>query len=99
MSEAHLRKPASMWLAVTTLFGLAGTVAGLLPVIMAWSGVRSGSVSFGTALLTMVPYCSLMVCPIIAWWMLLRQRYKLALIIASPPIVIWLLSMLINAIR
>lgn len=99
MSEAHLRKPASMWLAVTTLFGLAGTVAGLLPVVLVWSGVREGTVSFGTALLTMVPYCSLMICPIVAWWMLLRQRYKLALIIASPPILIWAVSMLINAIR
>ncbi len=99
MSEAHLRKPASMWLAVTTLFGLLGTVAGLLPVILVWSGARSGTVPIGTALMTMVPYCSLMICPIIAWWMLLRQRYKLALIIASPPIAIWAISTLINSIR
>lgn len=99
MSEAHLRKPASMWLAVTTLFGLAGTVVGLLPVILVWSGFRSGSVSLGTALLTMVPYCSLMICPLVAWWMLMRRQYKLALIIASPPIVMWTVSMVINAVR
>ena len=99
MSEAHLRKPASMWLAVTTLFGLAGTVVGLLPVILVWSGFRSGSVSLGTALLTMVPYCSLMICPLVAWWMLMRRQYKLALIIASPPIVMWISSTLINAVR
>ena len=99
MSEAHLRKPASMWLAVTTLFGLAGTVVGLLPVILVWSGFRSGSVPLGTALLTMVPYCSLMICPLVAWWMLMRRQYKLALIIASPPIVMWTVSMVINVVR
>lgn len=99
MSEAHLRKPASLWLAVTTLFGLAGTVVGLMPVILVWNGFHTGSVSLGTALLTMVPYCSLMLCPLVAWWMLLRRQYKLALIIASPPIVMWVIATIINAIR
>lgn len=98
MSEAHLRKPASMWLAVTTLFGLAGTVVGLLPVVLVWSAARAGTVPFTTAMLTMVPYCSLLICPLIAWWLLLRQKYKLALIVASPPIIMWLISMVINAI-
>lgn len=98
MSEAHLRKPASMWLAVTTLFGLAGTVVGLLPVVLVWSAAREGTQPFTTALLTMVPFCSLLICPLIAWWLLLRQQYKLALIIASPPIVMWAISMIINAI-
>lgn len=88
-----------MWLAVTTLFGLAGTFVGLLPVILVWGGFRAGTVPLSTALLTMVPYCSLMLCPLIAWWMLMRRQYKLALIIASPPIVMWSASVLINAVR
>lgn len=90
MSEAHLRRPAALWLAVTTLFGLAGTVVGLLPVVVKWAAFRAGDTSFASALLTMVPYCSLMVCPLVAWWLLLRGRYKLSLIVASPPILMWL---------
>ena len=96
MSEAHLRKPASLWLAVTTIFGLLGTVAGLFPVIYIWSQFRAGDESLLRALMTMLVYSSLMLCPIIAWWMLLRRQYKLSLIIASPPILIWVISTIIN---
>ena len=96
MSDAHLRKPAALWLAVTTLFGLAGTVVGLLPVVLTWAAFREGQIGFGTAFLTMVPYCSLMLCPLAAWWLLLRRKYGLALIVATPPILMWAISLIIS---
>jgi hypothetical protein len=90
MSEANLRKPASLWLAITTLFGLAGTFIGILPVVATLNAARAGTVGPGLAIATMAIYCSLLLCPLTAWWMLLRRQYRLALIIASPPILIWL---------
>ncbi|WP_292053786.1 MULTISPECIES: hypothetical protein [unclassified Brevundimonas] len=96
MSQANLRKPAALWLAVTTLFGLAGTIVGLLPAVLIWGAFREGQVSLLTAMLTMIPYCSLMVCPLIAWWLLLRRRYALSLIVATPPILMWAISLILS---
>lgn len=96
MSEAHLRRPASLWLAVTTLFGLAGTFVGILPVVATLNAARSGTVSPALAAATMLIYCSLLLCPLTAWWMLLRRQYKLAMIIASPPILLWVVSLIMG---
>ena len=94
MSEAKLRKPAALWLAVTTLFGLAGTFVGILPVVATLNGARAGQVGVGLAIATMLVYCSLLLCPLSAWWMLLRRQYRLAIIIASPPILLWVISLI-----
>lgn len=99
MSEANLRKPAALWLAVTTLFGLAGTFIGILPVVATLNAARAGTVSPVLGIATMLIYCSLLLCPLAAWWMLLRQKYKLALIIASPPILLWVISLIVGQIR
>ena len=99
MSEANLRKPASLWLAITTLFGLAGTFIGILPVVMTLNAARSGTVGLGLAVGTMVIYCSLLLCPLTAWWMLLRRRYGLAIIIASPPILLWFMNLIATSLR
>lgn len=96
MSDAHLRKPAALWLAVTTLFGLAGTVVGLLPVVGAWAGFRQGEVGLMAVVVTMVPYCALMLCPLAAWWLLLRRRYGLAMIVATPPILMWSIGLIVS---
>lgn len=98
MNEAKLRRPASLWLAITTLFGLAGTVVGLVPVVLVWGLFREGQVGLGTALGTMIPYCSLMICPLVAWWFLLRRRYALSLIIATPPILMWAISLIAQSL-
>lgn len=98
MSDAHLRRPAALWLAVTTLFGLAGTVVGLFPVIVTMSAFRAGHGSFLAVILTMVPYCALMLCPLAAWWMLLKRKYTLALIIATPPILMWAISLILSRV-
>ncbi|MHC3126668.1 hypothetical protein OB03_04880 [Brevundimonas sp. GN22] len=94
MNEAQLRRPAALWLAVTTLFGLAGTVVGLLPVVLTWGLFRDGQVGLGTALGTMIPYVMLMVCPLVAWWLLLRRRYLSSIIVATPPILMWAISII-----
>lgn len=99
MSEANLRKPASLWLAITTLFGLAGTFIGILPVVMTLNGARAGAVGWPLAIATMAIYCSLLLCPLTAWWMLLRRQYRLAIIIASPPILLWVVSLIVGQIR
>ena len=96
MNNAQLRRPAALWLAVTTLFGLAGTVVGLLPVVLTWGLFREGQIGFATAMGTMVPYCSLMVCPLIAWWLLLRRHYLASLIVATPPILMWAISIIVQ---
>lgn len=96
MSDAHLRKPAALWLAVTTLFGLAGTVVGLLAVVGAWAGFRQGEVGIMAVVVTMVPYCALMLCPLAAWWLLLRRRYGLAMIVATPPILMWSIGLIVS---
>lgn len=95
MADAHLRRPAAFWLAVTTLFGLAGTFVGILPVVATLNAARAGTLSPLMAVATMFIYCSLLLCPLAAWWMLLRRQYKLALIIASPPILLWVISLVI----
>lgn len=95
MEQTHLRRPAALWLAVTLLFGLAGTFVGLMPTVFAWALFREGELSFAQAMVRMVPYASLLLCPLLAWWMFLRRQYGLAIIIASPPILLWLIAMII----
>lgn len=94
MENAHLRKPAALWLAVTTLFGLAGTVVGLVPTVLAWALFRAGELPLWSAMGVMIPYASLMFCPLIAWWLLLKRSYALALIVATPPILMWALMII-----
>ncbi|MGI4817029.1 MAG: hypothetical protein ACRYFE_00745 [Janthinobacterium lividum] len=96
MTNAKLRRPAALWLAVTTLFGLAGTFVGLMPVVLTWAAYREGAVGLGIALQTMIPYCALMICPLVAWWLLLRRQYGLAIIVASPPILMWIGSVALS---
>jgi len=44
----------------------------------------------------MIPYCALMICPLVAWWLLLRRQYGLAIIVASPPILMWIVSVALS---
>ncbi|WP_297801364.1 hypothetical protein [uncultured Brevundimonas sp.] len=96
MTQEQLRRPAAMWLAVTTLFGLAGTVVGLLPVVLTWGLFREGQIGLAQVMGTMIPYVSLMICPLVAWWLLLRRHYLASLVVATPPILMWCISIIVQ---
>ena len=94
---AGSRGAAVLWLVVTTVFGLLGTWIGLVAAThtVAEIGAGRGGLTDG---LTLAFHLGLLLCPLGGWAMLWLRRYRLAMIVAAPPLLAWLALLAWSAI-
>ncbi|WP_425982904.1 hypothetical protein [Brevundimonas sp. TWP1-2-1b1] len=94
-SRDDWRNPALVILAVATLFGLFGTYVASLAVLFALDDFEKGE-RFGSALAFMIFYVSLLVCPLTGWAIFVFRRYRVAIMIASPPLLLVIISAVVK---
>lgn len=90
-SRDDWRNPALVILAVATLFGLFGTWVASLAVLFALDDLEK-SEGFGSALAFVIFYVSLLGCPLTGWATFAFRRYRVAIMIASPPLLLAIIS-------
>lgn len=93
-SRDDWRNPALVILAVATLFGLFGTWVASLAVLFALDELEKGE-EFGSALAFVIFYVSLLACPLTGWATFVFRRYRVAIMIASPPLLLAIISVLV----
>jgi len=87
------RGPALLVLTIASLFGLFGTWVASLAVLFAVSDFEAGS---RAALGFIIFYGSLLTCPLIGWAAFAIGRYRTAMMIASPPLLLAIISAFIT---
>ena len=94
-SRDDWRKPALVILAVATLFGLFGTWVASLAVFFALDDLEKDE-RFGSALAFAIFYVSLLACPLTGWATFIFRRYRVAIMIASPPLLLVIISAVVK---
>ena len=91
--KSEWRGPALLVLAIASLFGLYGTWVASLAVLFAVSDFEAGR---RAALGFIIFYGSLLTCPLIGWAAFAIGRYRTAMMIASPPLLLAIISAFIT---
>ena len=88
------RDPALVILAFTTLFGLFGTLVASLAALFAWGELEGGE-GRASALAFVILYASLLTCPLLGWAAFALRRYRVAMMIASPPLLLAIIAVVV----
>ncbi|WP_292044884.1 MULTISPECIES: hypothetical protein [unclassified Brevundimonas] len=97
-SRDYWRNPALVILAVATLFGLFGIYVASLAVLFALDDLEKGE-RFGSSLVFAFFYVLLLVCPLAGWVTFIFRRYRVAIMIASPPLLLVIISGLVSILN
>ena len=95
---ANIRGTAAVWLSVASAFGVLGTWIGMLAAAVSVGDIRAGRGDLSDGL-TLAFYVALMACPLGGWAAFWFRRYRLAMLVASPPILLGFASTVIAQIR
>lgn len=87
--KSEWRGPALLVLAIASLFGLYGTWVASLAVLFAVSDFEAGR---RAALGFIIFYGSFLTCPLIGWAAFAVRRYRVAMMIASPPLLLAIIA-------
>ncbi len=94
-SEKAWRGPAVIVIFVTTLFGIIGMYVASLAVLFALDDVETAS-QRNSALAFVAFYGSLLACPLMASIIFGFRRYRVAMMIASAPLLLVALSAVVT---
>ena len=91
--KSEWRGPALLVLAAATLLGLYGTWVASLGVLFAVSDFEEGR---RAGLGFIIFYGALLICPLTGWAAFAVRRYRIAVMIASPPLLLTIISALLT---
>ena len=80
------------------MFGLFGIYVASLAVLFALDDLGKGE-RFGSAIVFVIFYVLLLVCPLAGWVTFIFRRYRVAIMIASPPLLLVIISGLVSILN